>query len=158
VHTSPVYNQLISNVHVGNHDASEQLIGEILVHAHREEDRARALRLRSRNKFLQRDFENAFRDTVSALRELGIEIPEVVPLKQADAMFDQVKAEILALGFDHICALPKSRNPRTDLIVSLMNDAATNAWWGAGPGFPEWIGVTVGPTRRPTRRHSLITD
>ena len=156
--TAPAQNPLISNVNLGNHEASEQLIGEILAHAHREEDRARALRLRSRNKFLQRDFENAFRDTASALRELGIEIPEVVSLKQADAMFDQVKAEILALGFDHICALPKTRNPRTDLIVSLMNDAATNAWWGAGPGFSEWIGVTVSPTHIRTRSHSLIPD
>jgi len=145
-------------MHLGNHEASEQLIGEILAHAHRQEDRARALRLRSRNRFLQRDFKNAFRDIVSALRELGIEIPEVVSLKQADAMFDQVKAEILALGFDHVCALPRARNPKTDLIVSLMNDAATNAWWGAGPGFPEWIGVTVRPTRIRTRPHSLTTD
>jgi len=51
------------------------------------------------NKFLQQDFENTFRDTASALRELGIDIPEVVSLIQADAMFDQVKAEILMLGF-----------------------------------------------------------
>lgn len=158
VHTPPVQNPLISNIHVGNHEASEQLIGEILAHAHREEDRARALRLRSRNKFLQRDFENAFKDTALALRELGVEIPEVVSLKQADAMFDQVKAEILALGFDHICALPRTRNPRTDLIISLMNDAATNAWWGAGPGYPEWIGVTVSPTRMRMRSHSLTPD
>jgi len=107
---------------------------------------------------LQRDFENAFRDTASALRELGVEIPEVVSLKQADAMFDQVEAEILALGFDHICALPKTRNPRTDLIVSLMNYAAMNAWWGARPGFPEWIGVTVSPTRIRMRSPSLTPD
>jgi hypothetical protein len=140
---TPVY--LLSNISIGNHEASEQLIGEILAHARRDEDRARALRLRSRNKFLQRDFENAFRDIVSALRELGVDVPEVVSLKRADAMFDQVKAEILALGFDHICALPRTRNPRTDLVVSLMNDAATNAFWGAGPGFPEWIGLTVRP-------------
>jgi len=48
---------------------------------------------------LQQDFENTFRDTALALRELGVDIPEVVSLIQADAMFDQVKAEILALGF-----------------------------------------------------------
>lgn len=91
-----------------------------------------------------------------ALHELGVEIPEVVPLKEADAMFDQVKAEILALGFDHICALPRTRNPKTDLIISLMNDAATNAWWGAGPGFPEWIGVTVGSN--PYTHEASLTD
>ena len=79
------------------------------------------------------------------MHELGVEIPEVISLKQADAMFDQVKAEILALGFDRICALPRTRNLRTDLIVSLLNDAATNAFWGSGPGFPEWIGLTVSP-------------
>ena len=131
---------------IGNQEASDKLISEILAHARQEEDRARALRLRSRNKFLQRDFKNAFKDTVSALRELGVEVPEVLSLKQADAMFDQVKAEILALGFEHICALPRARNPRTDLIVSLLNDAATNAFWGSGPGFPEWIGLTVSRT------------
>jgi len=152
----PDSSSLISNAPIGNHEASEQLISEILAHARREEDRARALRLRSRNKFLQRDFENAFRDTVLALRELGVEVPEVVSVKQADAMFDQIKAEILALGFDHICALPRTRNPKTDLIVSLMNDAATNAFWGAGPGFPEWIGLTVSPT--PCAYQVSLTD
>ena len=145
VRTSANTNYVPSNMPVGNHEASEQLISEILAHARRKEDRARALRLRSRNKFLQRDFKNAFRDTVSALRELGVEVPEVVSLKQADAMFDQVKAEILTLGFDHICALPRTQNPMTDLIVSLLNDTATNAFWGASPGFPEWIGLTVRP-------------
>jgi hypothetical protein len=94
---------------------------------------------------LQQDFENAFRDTVLALRELGVEVPAVGSLKQVDVMFDQVKAEILALRFDHICALPKTLNPRTDLVVSLLNDAATNAFWRAGSGFPEWIGLTVRP-------------
>ena len=44
VHTSPVQNPLISHMHVGNHEASEQLISEILAHAHREEDCAHALR------------------------------------------------------------------------------------------------------------------
>ena len=90
---------VISNALIGNQAASDQLISKILAHARQEEDRARALRLRSRNRFLQRDFENAFKDTVSALHELGVEILEVISLKQADAMFDQGKAELLALGF-----------------------------------------------------------
>ena len=99
---------------------------------------------------------NGFKDTVLALRELGVEIPEVVSLKQADAMFDQVKAEILVLGFNHICALPRMQSLRTDLVISLMNDTATNVWWGTGPGYPEWIGVS--PTCMRMRSHLLTPD
>ena len=65
---------------------------------------------------------------------------------EKEKSIDQIKAEILTLGFDHIYALPQTWNPKMDLIVSLMNNATTNAFWSAGLGFPEWIGLTVSPT------------
>ena len=139
-----VQNPLISHMHVGNHEALEQLISEIFTHAHQEEDHACALWLQRHHKILQPYFENGFKDTVLALCELGVEISEVVSLKPAEAMFDQVKAEIPVLGFNHICALPRTQSPRTDLIISLMNDAATNVWWSTGLDIRnglEWLWV-----------------
>lgn len=78
-----------------------------------------------------------------ALAEVGVNIPSTVSLKEADAMFDQVKAEILSVGFEYIASMPRTTDARTDLIVSLLNDAGTNAFWGAGSGFTDWIGLTV---------------
>lgn len=38
-------------------------------------------------------------------------------------MFEEVKNEILAVGFDEILMIPRSTDPRTELAVSLLNDA-----------------------------------
>lgn len=38
-------------------------------------------------------------------------------------MFEQVKNEILAVGFDEILMIPRTTDPRTELAVSLLNDA-----------------------------------
>lgn len=43
--------------------------------------------------------------------------------RQADIMFEEVKNEILAVGFDEILMIPRSTDPRTELAVSLLNDA-----------------------------------
>lgn len=38
-------------------------------------------------------------------------------------MFEQVKNEILAVGFDEILAIPKTTDKRIELAVLLLNDA-----------------------------------
>lgn len=51
------------------------------------EDRGRALRLRSRNKFVRKDFQGALDDTIMALRELGVAVHTGVSRRDADAMY-----------------------------------------------------------------------
>jgi len=38
-------------------------------------------------------------------------------------MFEEVKNEILAVGFDDIMLIPRTTDPRTELAVALLNDA-----------------------------------
>jgi hypothetical protein len=38
-------------------------------------------------------------------------------------MFERVKDEILAIGFDEILEIPRATDPRTDLAVAVLNDA-----------------------------------
>lgn len=87
------------------------------------------LRLRSRNHWLRSDFSEALSDTLAALKILGIEVNASPTRRQADTMFEQVKNEILAVGFDEILAIPRTTDKRIELSVLLLNDAG---WLSAG--------------------------
>ncbi|PVF96145.1 hypothetical protein CPB86DRAFT_523058 [Serendipita vermifera] len=127
----------------GNHDSSDQLIAETLLHANNKEDYAHALRLRSRNRFVRKDFEGAFNDTKQALEALGLELPANVSLEQVDELWDEVKARFLHMGFDEVLHLQRAVNTDTDFKVSIMSDAATNAYWGAPAGMVDYIGLSI---------------
>lgn len=87
------------------------------------EERARVLRLRSRINWMQGSFDDALNDSLAALHILGIEVPRAPTKRDQDMMFEQVKDEILAIGFDEILAIPRAADPRTDLAVAVLNDA-----------------------------------
>lgn len=67
---------------------------------------------------------------------------------ESDNRFEMVKQEVLSVGFDHIMAIPRATQPEVDLAVMLLNECATHAYWGAGEGFSDVIGLTV-------RQHSI---
>ena len=48
-------------------------------------------------------------------------------------MFEQVKNEILAVGFDDILNIPRARDSRTDLAIALLNDAGVLLRIGSEP-------------------------
>lgn len=96
---------------------------ETLRRAKSAEDKARCLRLRSRNKFARKDFAGALDDTLSALEMLGIKVNPSPSKKEVDVTFEQVKNEILAVGFENILKIPRTDNIRIDLTVQLLNDA-----------------------------------
>lgn len=104
-------------------DASDSILNECLIHSKLSEDRANILRLRSRNHWLRKDYAGALNDTLFALKVLGIEVNLSPTRRQADVMFEEVKNEILAVGFDEILNIPKTTDARTELAVSLLNDA-----------------------------------
>lgn len=131
----------------GNHDSSDQLIKETLLHVRKAEDRAHALRLRGRNRFVQKDFEGAYQDTIQALATMGVKLPQTVSFAELDDMFDEIKAKLLDIGFDDIVNLPRANSAKQDLIVSLMSDAATNAFWGPESRMADYIGLTVSTKR-----------
>ena len=106
---------------------------------------------------MQGYFDDALNDSLAALHILGIEVPKAPTKRDQDIMFEQVKDEILAIGFDEILGIPRAADPRTDLAVAVLNDAGvskpvvshyftydrqgTNAYWG--DGFSDIIGLTV---------------
>jgi len=85
----------------------------------------------------------ALKDTLLALHILGVDLDPNPTLEAADTMFEQVKSEILAVGFDAILAIPRTSESRTDLAVALLGDAGTHAYWSTGEGFTDVIGLTV---------------
>ncbi|KDQ54896.1 hypothetical protein JAAARDRAFT_196280 [Jaapia argillacea MUCL 33604] len=127
----------------GDYAGSDTLVDECFSKADHPEDKARLLRLRSRNHWMRNNFSQALRDTLQALHILGVEVNVAPTRREADAMFEQVKNEILAVGFDDILAIPRATDPRTDLAVALLNDAGMNAYWSKGEGFADVIGLTT---------------
>lgn len=107
------------------------------------ETKAQILRIRSRNQFFRKNYSAALHDTILGLHLLGVEVNANPTRREADAMFEQVKNEILAVGFDDILAIPRARDARTDLAIALLNDAGANAYWSTGEGFSDVIGLTV---------------
>lgn len=77
----------------------------------------------SRNKFSRKDFAGALGDTLEALSTLGVKVNPSPSKREVDTLFEQVKNEILSIGFDNILAIPRSEDPRIDLAVQLLNDA-----------------------------------
>jgi hypothetical protein len=71
-------------------------------------------------------------------------------------MFDNVKAMLLRIGFDEILHLPRSSSAKTDLIVSLMSDGSTSAFWGADPRMADYMGLTVSESLAPLVEILLI--
>ncbi|KAH8086606.1 histidine kinase [Cristinia sonorae] len=122
---------------------SESYISECLERVTDPEHKARILRLRSRNNFLRGNYSAALEDTLLGLRILGVEVNASPSRREADMMFEQVKNEVLAVGFDDILSIPRARDPRTDLAIELLNDAGTNAYWSSGEGFADIIGLTT---------------
>lgn len=75
---------------------------------------------------MQGSFDEALNDTLAALHVLGIDVPKAPTKRDQDILFDQVKDEILAIGFDEILSIPRATDPRTDLAVAVLNDAGAS--------------------------------
>ena len=104
-------------------DASSSILHECLLHCSEPEEKSNVLRLRSRNEWLRGNFFNALNDTLLALRVLGIEVSPCPTQRQSDAMFEEVKNQIMALTWDEILLIPRTKNPKIELAVTLLNDA-----------------------------------
>ncbi len=81
------------------------------------------MRIRARNHFMRQNYDAALADTIAGLHLLGVDVNPAPTRREADTMFEQVKNEILAVGFDDILNIPRARDPKTDLAISLLNDA-----------------------------------
>ena len=64
-------------------------------------------------------------DTIQGLHLLGVDVNSAPTRREADIMFEQVKNEILAVGFDDILNIPRARDAKTDLAIALLNDAGS---------------------------------
>ncbi len=127
----------------GDYIGSDRYIEACYERATHSEGKALLLRLRSQNNWMRNDFNAALMDTLLALHILGIDLDSNPTLEMADAMFEQVKSEILAVGFDAILEIPRASEPRTDLGVALLGDAGTHVYWSTGEEFTDVIGLTV---------------
>lgn len=75
---------------------------------------------------MQGSFDNALDDSLAALHILGINVQKAPTKRDLDIMFEQVKDEILAIGFDEILGIPRAIDPQTDLAVAVLNDAGVS--------------------------------
>ncbi|KAF9454975.1 dual-domain HisK/Mak2 protein kinase [Macrolepiota fuliginosa MF-IS2] len=129
----------------GNLDASDKIVLECLGHIDDVEVKCVILRIRSRNYWLRGCFHEAFNDTLLALKILGVELNATPTRRETDVMFEQVKNEILSIGFDEILSIPRSSDPKTELAVMLLNDAGSsiNAYWSPAPlALTDMVGLT----------------
>lgn len=123
---------------------SDQILEECFIHAQALEDKSNVLRLKSRNEWLRNNFLEAFNQTIKALNMLGIDVSASPSRRHADLMFETVKNQITAVGFDVILALPRTSDRKTELAVTLLNDAGSHAYWSPSPStFSDVIGLTV---------------
>ncbi|OSX67898.1 hypothetical protein POSPLADRAFT_1043081 [Postia placenta MAD-698-R-SB12] len=122
---------------------SDELVLQCLEHADDIESKVRMLRLRSKNHWMRGNYKAALSDTLTGLHLLGVDVNSAPSRREADVMFEQVKNEILAVGFDEILSIPRARDSRTDLAIALLNDAGHNAYWSTGEGFSDVIGLTT---------------
>ncbi|KAF8349828.1 hypothetical protein F5887DRAFT_942564 [Amanita rubescens] len=128
----------------GDYDISDNILRECYAHAFQPEDKGGLLRLRSRNNWLRGHFSEAFNDTLTALKILGIELDPTLTRRQVDTLFEQVKNEILAVGFDTILSIPRTTDKKTELAVALLNDAGINSYWGLSRyALTDIIGLTT---------------
>ncbi|KAI6136939.1 STKc type histidine kinase [Pisolithus sp. B1] len=127
----------------GDLKKSESLITEYIQHSQFPEDQARALRVRANNHFLRNEFSDALDTLVHALRILGVEMESSATQEVADAMFEDVKSQILAIGYEEMLKIPRATDVRTDLAVSILNDAGTNAYWTLSESMIDVIGLTT---------------
>ncbi|KAJ3575904.1 hypothetical protein NP233_g779 [Leucocoprinus birnbaumii] len=107
----------------GDLEASDKMVAECLEHVDKIEDRCAVLRTRSRNYWLRGCFEEAFNDTLVALKILGVDLNPAPTRQEIDTMFEQIKNEILSIGFENILSIPRSSDPKIELAVVLLNDA-----------------------------------
>lgn len=144
----------------GDFVTSDTIISGCLEHATQVEEQATLFRLRSHNHWGRGDFAGALNDALFALRLLGIELNPTPTRKDAATMFEQVKNEILAVGFDEILSIPRATDSRTELAVALLNDAGAFGLFGGTHGscnrgihaywspsaypFADVVGLTVG--------------
>lgn len=87
---------------LGDYTTSNSILDECETHAKAPEDIANIIRLRSRNYLFCNSYAEALNQTLYALKHLGVELKTAPSEHEADAMFDLVKNEILAVGFDEI--------------------------------------------------------
>lgn len=107
---------------------SDNLLQECLLRCEHPEEKARLLRLRSRNHWMRGNYTAALNDNTLGLHLLGVDVNAAPTRREADIMFEQVKNEILAVGFDDILSIPRARDSRTDLAIALLNDAGECGW------------------------------
>ena len=117
---------------LGDFATSDYLIDECLHRVEDVEGKVRMLRIRSRNHWMRGNYKAALDDTLQSLHLLGVDVNSAPTRREADQMFEQVKNEILAIGFENILSIPRSQDYRVDLTVQLLNDAGMNAYWNAG--------------------------
>ena len=107
----------------GEYTSSNAYVEECFQKAEDVEVKAQILRIRARNHFMKGSYTAALNDTITGLHLLGVDINVSPTRREADAMFEQVKNEILAVGFEEILNIPRARDSRTDLAIALLNDA-----------------------------------
>jgi hypothetical protein len=108
---------------LGDLDSSNDIIRDCLQHVSKVENRCVLLRARSKNHWMRGQPTEAFNDILLALRTLGIDFNPSPTSWDIDTAFQQVRNEILSIGFGEILFIPRFKDPKTELAIALLNDA-----------------------------------
>ncbi|KIP05676.1 hypothetical protein PHLGIDRAFT_128752 [Phlebiopsis gigantea 11061_1 CR5-6] len=127
----------------GDYPTSEYYLSECMLRSDDPENKAQILRIRARNHFMRGNYSDALTHTIDGLHMLGVDVNPSPSRRESEALFEEVKNEILAVGFDEILSIPRARDARTDLAIALLNDAGANAYWSGGKGHSDVIGLTT---------------
>lgn len=123
---------------------------------------------------MRNKFADALANTLRALRLLGIEMDLNPTSEMAESMFEEVKNQMLAIGFDSVLQMPRATDAKMEIASSLLSDAGTyarahyefplliissqalHAYWNTSGYFTNVIGLSVSPTLSPSR--TILTD
>jgi hypothetical protein len=75
---------------------------------------------------MRNEFADALQILLSALHILGVDVNAAPSKEDADKMFEEIKGQILNIGFEEILRMPRTTDHRINLAVSLLSDAG--AW------------------------------
>ena len=70
------------------------------------------------------DFAGGLEKTIEALKLFGVEVNLAPTDEEMDSLFEEVKNDILAIGFKKLVELPRAHDPRVELTIQLLTVAS----------------------------------
>ncbi|VDC01932.1 unnamed protein product [Peniophora sp. CBMAI 1063] len=127
----------------GDLQDAQEYISDCLPRAEEPIDKATVLKLRSQCHWQNDRADASMKDVVLALEALGIDLDFSQDPDEVNTMFEQVKNEVLAAGFDAILSMPRCQDEKIDLAVNLLGDAGIGSYWQSRAVMTDVAGLMI---------------